>query len=128
MKKVNNELLVLDCENEVGSVCDYNAAVSAMGKNQVAIAAGTYSVASATGANSIAIATGQCSRASALKKDSLAIGWGGTAKVKGVLGSYIQISDFTDGHLDIQLRRVDGISIMPDTWYSLIKGEFVETE
>lgn len=82
MKKVNNELLVLDLGNEVGSVNGYNAAVSAIGKNQVAIAAGTYSVASATGANSIAIATGQYSRASALKKDSLAIGWGGHSKSK----------------------------------------------
>ena len=128
MKKVNKELLVLDCEGEVGSVNGYNAAVSAMGDNQVAIAAGAYSVASATGANSVAMTTGEYGRASALGKDSLAIGWGGTAKVKGVLGSYIQISDFADGNLNIRLERVDGITIMPDTWYSLVNGELRKAE
>ena len=76
MKKVNKELLVLDCEGEVGSVNGYNAAVSAMGNNQVAIAAGTYSVASATGINSVAMTTGVHGRVSALGKNSLAIGWG----------------------------------------------------
>lgn len=129
MRNVNKALIILDIENEVGCANSYNAAVNAMGSNQVAIAAGTYSVASTTGVNSVAMTTGQYGSASALEKDSLAIGWGDTTKVKGVLNSFIAAASTTpEGHLDIQLRKVDGVSIMPDTWYSLIDGELRKAE
>lgn len=124
MKKINREPLILNSNNEVGVVDDYNAAVYGAGNNQVAIATGLYGIASVTGAKNIAIATGQNGVATALSECSLAIGWGGTTKVKGVLNSYIAAAEVTpEEELVIQLKKVDGVNIKADTWYSLIDGE-----
>ena len=120
MKRINKEPIILNTENEVAIATDYNAAACGAGFNQVVVAVGLYAIASITGFKSIAIATGQNSVASALKKNNLAIAWGSGAKVKGVLNSFIAAAGINaDGNFDVQLKKVDGVSIMPDTWYSL---------
>ena len=129
MTSINKEPLILNTDNEVGVVSGYNAAVCAAGKNQIAAATGAYCVATTIKEGSLAVVTGEHGVVTALKENSLVIGWGGTTKVKGVLNSFIAAAELTpEGDLNIQLRKVDGVSIMPDTWYSLINGELRKIE
>lgn len=129
MRKINKEPLVLDMNSGSRVVSEYNAAVNAAGKNQIAASTGAYGIATTTGIENLAIVTGAHGAATALSASNLAIGWGGTTKVKGVLDSFILAAGTTpEGNLDIQLRKVDGVSIMPDTWYSLVDGELRKAE
>lgn len=128
-KETNKELLVLNRINEVGVAKGYNSAVNAAKSNQVAIATGAYSVASVSDKGSMAIAIGLYAAATALCEDSAAVGWGSSTKVKGVLNSIIVAAAINpEGRLSFQQRKVDGVSIMPDTWYSLVDGELRKIE
>ena len=129
MTSSNRNPLVLNKDNEVGVASDYNAAVYGTGHNQVAIASGIYGIASVAGAKNIAIAIGKNGVATSLNKNTLAIGWGEGTKVKGVLDSYIAAAEIdSEDNFNIQLRKVDGVNVKADTWYSLVNGEFIETK
>ena len=107
---------------------EYNGWCNVEEENGVAIATGNYGVALATGEKSIAIVTGVSGAATAMKPESLALGWGTHSKVKGVLGSHIGAMYTDHEGMHILVRKVDGVSIKADTWYSFQNGEFKETE
>lgn len=97
-------------------------------ENGAAIATGNYGVAVANGDKSIAIVTGLHGAATALKEDALALGWGMATKVKGVLGSVIAAMYSDENGTHLLVKKVDGVNIKADTWYSVVNGEFKETE
>lgn len=78
----SKEPLILNTDKEVGVVSEYNAAVFAAGKNQIAAATGAYGIASTIKEGSLAVVTGERGAATALSENSLAIGWGGGDKSK----------------------------------------------
>lgn len=68
-------------------------------------------------------------------KDSIAVAWGVESKAKAALGSYIALSewiyDFNEGNYILKcakMRKVDGKTIKPDTFYKLVDGKFVEVK
>ena len=107
---------------------DYNGGCNVESENGAAIATGYYGVAVANGDNTIAIVTGIHGAATAMKPESMALGWGEHSKVKGVLGSHIAAMYTGKEGMHILVRKVDGVSIKADTWYSIQNGEFRETE
>ena len=107
---------------------DYNGWCNVEEENGAAIATGNYGVAVANGDKTIALVTGALGAATAMKPESLAFGWGKSSKVKGVLGSYIAVMHTNEEGMHILLKKVDGVSIKADTWYSIQNGEFRETE
>lgn len=106
----------------------YNGGCSVEEENGAAIAAGSYGIAVANGDKTIAIVTGALGAATAMKPESMALGWGMHSKVKGVLGSSIAAMYKNHEGMHILVKKVDGVSIKADTWYSIQNGEFKETE
>lgn len=107
---------------------EYNGWSNVETENGAAIATGNYGVAVANGNKTIALVTGVCGAATALKPESLAFGWGAHSKVKGVLGSHIAGMYIDSEGMHILERKVDGVSIKADRWYSIQNGEFREAE
>lgn len=107
---------------------EYNGGCSVEEEYGAAIATGNYGVAVANGNKTIALVTGVLGAATAMKPESLAFGFGTQSKVKGVLGSHIAVMYTDHEGMHILVKKVDGVSIKADTWYSIQNGQFRETE
>ena len=107
---------------------------SATGENGAASATGWGGAASATGTRGAASATGWGGAASATGKEGIAAALGYKGRAKGAIGCWLILAehDDWDGEVypikDIKTFKVDGKSILPDTWYALINGEPVKIE
>jgi hypothetical protein len=93
---------------------------------------GYQSAATNTGDQSAATNTGDWSAACVEGKESVAMAIGYQSKAKGALGCWIVLSEWTrddngDWHIvDVKSAKVDGKTILADTWYKLVDGQFVE--
>ena len=93
---------------------------------------GNWSAATNTGDCSVATNTGYRSAASVEGKDSIALAFGAESKVKGALGCYIVLAEWTENDnggrelKTVKCHKVDGKTIKPDTWYMLEDGKFKE--
>ena len=109
-------------------------AASTQGYRSAASAQGDYSAASTQGYSSVAATTGaECSATSC--KGSISIGWGKDNRCKGEIGSYIILVERGDWDGEKfpqigepKLKKVDGKTIKPDTWYTLKDGKFVKVD
>jgi hypothetical protein len=116
------------------SATGYHGAASATGYQGAASATGYHGAASATGDYGAASATGYHGAASATGKEGIACGLGIETKAKGALGCWIVLAEwFQDDNCDWHIKtvassKVDGETIKPETWYTLIDGVFTETE
>ena len=116
-------------DNGAASATGYNGAASATGYKGAASATGYKGAASATGDNGAASATGYNGAASATGKEGIASALGYKGRAKGALGCWIILAehDEWDGIAypirDIKAFKVDGESILPDTWYILKNGK-----
>ena len=102
--------------------------VATEGEWSVAASTGYKSTIEALGKNSVAVGVGDESLVSINDVGSLAVSWEGSG-AKGVIGSWILLSEY-DLELEVikdaRLLKVDGINIMPDTYYKLQNGKVVE--
>ena len=91
------------------------------GDRSAATNTGNYSAATNTGDYSAAIVSG---------KGSVAMAIGCESKAKGSLGCWLVLADQNDNCeiIDVQSVKVDGEKIKADTFYTLVNGEFIETE
>ncbi len=72
---------------------------------------GCYSTSEVTGKNSLAVATGFNSTA------------------KGALGCWLVLADWRDNEIaDMQIFKVDGKKILPDTFYQLKDGQLTDVQ
>ena len=110
----------------VGSVAE------SAGGSSIAASTGENSIAVSKGEKSVAVNTGLNSSAATEGDRSIAIAAGINSKAKGKLGCYIAVTEWEaniDGKWqlkDIQMRKVDGVKIKEDVYYTLQNGEFVE--
>ena len=107
---------------------DYSTAASS-GNNSIAASSGECSSAVVSGIGSCAVTSGDKSCAATLTPNGLAISCGKNCKAKGVIGSYIVLTEWNDTSdelIDAKIVRVDGEKIKADTLYSLKNGEFIE--
>ena len=105
-----------------------NAAASGWRGN--AAASGLRGNAAASGLRGTAVVTGAYGDASALGKQCLAVAWGADSLARGTMGNWIVVSERDDygNIIDAKIAKVDGETIMADTWYKLENGEIVEEE
>ena len=103
-----------------------NAAASGWSGN--AAASGVNGNAAASGERGTAVVTGAYGDASALGKQCLAVAWGADSLARGTMGNWIVVSERDDDGniIDAKIAKVDGETIMADTWYKLENGEIVE--
>ena len=112
---------------------DYSAN-SATGSRSANSATGDYSANSATGYGSANISTGKECKNISGGFANISVGWGKDNKCKGVIGSYLVLSEWGewDGDkyplLSAQMVIVDGKQIKEDTFYTLKNGEIVEAD
>ena len=107
---------------------DQSAATNT-GNRSAATNTGDQSAATNTGHRSAATNTGHWSAASVAGAESVAMAIGYRSTAKGALGCWLVLAEWdTDlKHIhDVQVVRVDGKRIQPDTWYRLTNGQFVE--
>ena len=116
------------------SATGYGSANSATGDRSANSATGYGSANSATGYGSANISTGrQCKNVSG-GVANISVGWGKDNKCKGVIGSYLVLSEWGewDGYkyplLGAQMVIVDGKQIKEDIYYTLKYGKIVEAE
>ena len=120
--------------NRINSATGSRSANSATGDYSANSATGNASANSATGYASANISTGiNCKNISG-GFANISVGWGKDNKCKGVIGSYLVLSEWGewDGDkyplLGAQMVIVDGKQIKEDTYYTLKDGEIVEAE
>ena len=98
------------------------------------LATGYQGAASATGYQGAASATGTKGAASATGKEGIASALGYEGRAKGALGCWIILAErgLWNGETypirDIKAFKVDGETILPDTWYVLRNGNPVKLE
>ena len=129
--------------NKINSATGYGSANSATGNRSANSATGDRSANSATGDGSANSATGYGSVNISTGKEcknisggfaNISVGWGKDNKCKGVIGSYLVLSEWEewDGDkyplLGAQMVIVDGKQIKEDTYYTLKDGEIVEAD
>ena len=111
-----------------------HSAATNTGYQSAATNTGYQSAATNTGDWSAATNTGDQSAASVEGKDSIALAFGAESKVKGALGCYIVLAEWTENDngerelKTVKCHKVDGKTIKPDTWYMLEDGKFTEVE
>ena len=109
-----------------------------------ASATGYCGAASATGNYGAASATGYKGASETSDSETLAVAWGYNSKARGILGSYIVVTEWEyDGnekvetfeyrndkehwHLkEAKMVQIDGEKYKPDTWYGMKDGKVVE--
>ena len=103
-----------------------NAAASGVRGN--AAASGWRGNAAASGESGTAAVTGWHGKASAIGKQCVAVAWGADSVARGTMGNWIVVSERDDDGniIDAKIAKVDGETIMADTWYKLENGEIVE--
>ena len=103
-----------------------NAAAS--GNLGNAAASGWRGNAAASGVRGTAAVTGWHGKASAIGKQCVAVAWGADSVARGTMGNWIVVSERDDDGniIDAKIAKVDGETIMADTWYKLENGEIVE--
>ena len=103
-----------------------------MGEFSVSVNTGNDSLAANEGSVSVAVNTGENSQASTKGFDSIAFVTGVHGKAKGDLDCWIVLTERDDQSVgsfyikDIKAFRVDGKTIKPDTYYTLVDGKPVE--
>ena len=112
--------------NAAASGVSGNAAAS--GERGNAAASGWNGNAAASGRRGTASVTGPAGKASALGEQCLAVAWGQDSLARGAVGNWIVVSERDDDGniIDAKIAKVDGETIMADTWYKLENGEIVE--
>ena len=108
---------------------DQSAAANT-GDQSAATSTGNWSAATSTGDQSAATSTGDRSAAIVSGKGSVAMAIGYKSKAKGSLGCWIVLAEQNDNYeiINVQSIKVDGEKIKADTFYTLVNGEFIETE
>ena len=107
------------------------AVVFERAKKEKSATSGNGSSAATSGYKSSAATSGEESSAATENKNAVALACGKNAKAKGVIGSYLALTEWSEDNTELiiaRMERVDGKKIKPNVWYKLADGEFVEVE
>ena len=94
-----------------------------------AATSGYRSSAATSGNGSSAATSGEESSAATSNKNAIAVACGKNAKAKGVIGSYIVLTEWNDEAdtlISAQMVRIDGENYKDDTFYMMRNGEIIE--
>ena len=128
------------CTDELTIVRELTLAelIAAVSDENKSTNTGDCSAATNTGDRSAATNTGDCSVATTMGcystsevtgKHSLAVATGFNSIAKGALGCWLVLADWRDNEIaDMQIFKVDGKKILPDTFYQLKDGQLTEVQ
>ena len=95
-------------------------------------ASGYYSSQAASGDSRRQAASGDSSRQETTGKNCVMMSAGNEGKAKGKIGSWIVLTEWevcgNERVPTVVAKRIDGIEVKEDTWYTLKNGEFVEVK
>ena len=109
---------------------DWSSAATS-GNGSSAATSGNGSSAATSGYKSSAATSGYKSSAATSNKNGIALACGKNAKAKGVIGSYIVLTEWNENADELicaKMVRIDGETYKPDTWYVIKNGDIVEAE
>lgn len=120
---------------------------SSKGIRGVSVTTGYESASESYGEKSISVGNAYRNAVSAMAAESIAVAWGPGSKAKGIIGTYLVLSEweYTGKWYDLEYESatvwadkwklvgqkfvlVDGTSIKADTWYHLVSGEVKEVK
>lgn len=94
-----------------------------------AATSGYKSSAATSGAGSSAATSGEESSAATSNPNAIALACGKNARAKGVIGSYIVLTEWNDNAdtlISAKMVKIDGENYKPDTWYKMENGKIIE--
>lgn len=95
-------------------------------------ASGNYSRQAASGYSSRQAASGDSSRQETIGKNCVMMSAGNGGQARGKIGSWIVLTEWKSRGNEriptVVAKRIDGIEVKEDTWYTLKNGEFVEVK
>ena len=109
----------------------YRSSAATSGDWSSAATSGYRSSAATSGNGSSAATSGEESSAATSNKNAIALACGKNAKAKGVIGSYIVLTEWNekaDTLISAKMVQIDGEIYKADTWYKIKNGEIVEVE
>ena len=101
---------------------------AASGDGSRQAASGSMSLQAASGDGSRQAASGSESRQETTGKNCVMMSAGNNGKARGKIGSWIVLTEWTDGFPTVVAKRIDGEEIKEDTWYMAKDGKLVEAE
>ena len=110
------------------SATGYCGASSATGDRGASSATGYYGASSATGNCGASVTTGGEGTSSVGKGTGVAVAWGKGSSARGVIGSHLVLSEWsdTDELINAVMIVVDGEKIKENVFYRLVNGEVTE--
>lgn len=82
-----------------------------------------------TGDRSASVATGYGSTSEVTGENSVALVIGRNSRAKGAIGCWLILADWRGNEIaDVQVFKVDGEKILPDTFYTLKNGQLTEVQ
>ena len=119
-------------ENNTDCVSGYCSSQAASGDSSSQAASGDYSRQAASGDYSSQAASGKSSRQETTGKNCVMMSAGNEGQARGKIGSWIVLTEWKSRGNEIiptvVAKRIDGIEVREDTWYTLKNGEFVEVK
>jgi len=124
------------CGNEASSItfgnnsksmtAGYNSSAITFGVYSHAVSVGTFSNAITHGNSSHAVTCAEGSSTAVEGNNSIAVGIGIENRAKGELDDWLVLAEYSSSGrlLEVKAVQVDGIEILPSTWYTLKEGKF----
>ena len=105
-------------------------ASSATGDYGASSATGNYGASSATGDRGASVTTGEESTSSVGKGTGVAVAWGKGSSARGVIGSHLVLSEWSDADelINAVMIVVDGEKIKENVFYRLVNGKVEEAK
>ena len=129
-KENNTDCASGDSSSQAAS--GYSSRQAASGHYSRQAASGNSSIQAASGDFSRQAASGDSSRQETTGKNCVMMSAGNEGQAKGKIGSWIVLTEWKSRGNEIiptvVAKRIDGIEVREDTWYTLKNGEFVEVK
>ena len=118
--------------NNTDCVSGNSSSQAASGEASSQAASGYSSRQAASGDSSSQAASGNFSRQETTGKNCVMMSAGNDGRARGKIGSWIVLTEWevcgNERVPTVVAKRIDGIEVKEDTWYTLKNGEFVEVE
>ena len=124
----NNSIQAASGNNSIQAASGRESRQATSGRESIQVASGGWSIQAASGNNSRQAASGDWSRQETTGKNCVMMSAGDSGMARGKIGSWIVLTEWTDGFPTVVAKRIDGEEIKEDTWYMAKGGKLVEAK
>ena len=112
-------------ESTAATSGNYSTAATS-GFQSTAATSGYVSTATTSGDYSVALANGADSTSEVTGNNSIAVAFGNNSKAKGILGSWLVLTEMNNGKLNVVSFEIDDVNYLSDTFYKLLNGKIIK--